>query len=235
MFVPHDYDGKKAYPVILFLHGAGETKGGKKMPVEVGIGPAIKKRGEDVPVHRRHPAGREAAGRPTADDGKRALAMLDEVMKEYKIDPKRVYLTGLSMGGFGTWSLAAHHPDRWAAIVPDLRRRRPEGGREDQGHPVLGVPRRRGHGRQGGPVAGHDRGAEEGRRQAEVHRVPGGRAQLVGHGLRARTSCTPGCWSRRRSELTQAHGRRVPWASSVHPYPFRRPSMSKPVEPPRRS
>ena len=49
---------------------------------------------------------------------KKALAMLDEVMKEYKTDSKRVYLTGLSMGGAGTWSVAAAHPDRWAAIVP---------------------------------------------------------------------------------------------------------------------
>src|SRR5206468_3124323 len=38
--------------------------------------------------------------------------------KEYKVDPKRVYLTGLSMGGYGTWSLATAYPDRWAAIVP---------------------------------------------------------------------------------------------------------------------
>jgi predicted peptidase len=44
--------------------------------------------------------------------------MLDEVMKEYKVDAKRQYLTGLSMGGAGTWSVAAAHPDRWAAIVP---------------------------------------------------------------------------------------------------------------------
>src|SRR5919201_1026220 len=53
-----------------------------------------------------------------SDDGKRALAMLDATVKEYNGDPKRVYLTGLSMGGFGTWSLAAAHPEKWAAIVP---------------------------------------------------------------------------------------------------------------------
>ena len=40
------------------------------------------------------------------------------VQKDYKIDDKRLYLTGLSMGGAGTWSLAAKYPDRWAAIVP---------------------------------------------------------------------------------------------------------------------
>jgi predicted peptidase len=44
--------------------------------------------------------------------------MLDEVMKEYKVDPKRQYLTGLSMGGMGTWSIATAMPDRFAAIVP---------------------------------------------------------------------------------------------------------------------
>src|SRR5207247_7419399 len=49
VFIPHSYDGKKELPVILFLHGAGETKGGKKEPVEVGIGPAIKKHEKSFP------------------------------------------------------------------------------------------------------------------------------------------------------------------------------------------
>src|SRR5438477_13184796 len=46
LFVPADYKGDKPYPLILFLHGAGEREGGKKAPVEVGIGPAITKLGE---------------------------------------------------------------------------------------------------------------------------------------------------------------------------------------------
>ena len=48
----------------------------------------------------------------------RARDILEEVEKDYKTDKKRVYLTGLSMGGFGTWSFAAAHPKRWAAIAP---------------------------------------------------------------------------------------------------------------------
>jgi predicted peptidase len=123
VFVPKDYDGTKEYPVILFLHGAGETKGGKnkkegKMPVEVGIGPAIKKREKDFPFVVVIPRAEGFGWGATTNNGKRAIAMLDEVMKEYKIDAKRQYLTGLSMGGAGTWSFAAAHPDRWAAIVP---------------------------------------------------------------------------------------------------------------------
>jgi predicted peptidase len=50
-----------------------------------------------------------------ADD---VMANLDHVIATYKGDPKRVYLTGISLGGFGTWYLAAHHPEKFAAIAP---------------------------------------------------------------------------------------------------------------------
>jgi predicted peptidase len=123
VFVPKDYDGKKEYPVILFLHGAGETKNPKatkqgKMPVEVGIGPAIKKREKDFPFIVVIPQAEGFGWGADTANAKRALAMLDAVMKDYKVDPKRQYLTGLSMGGMGTWSVAVAHPDRFAAIVP---------------------------------------------------------------------------------------------------------------------
>jgi predicted peptidase len=123
VFVPHDYDGKKEYPVILFLHGAGETKNPKakkegKMPVEVGIGPAIKKQEKTFPAIVVIPRAEGFGWGADTANAKRALAMLDATMKEYKTDPKRVYLTGLSMGGMGTWSIATAEPDRFAAIVP---------------------------------------------------------------------------------------------------------------------
>lgn len=118
VFVPAAYNGTKEYPVILFLHGAGETKGGSKQPVEVGIGPAIKKREKDFPFITVIPQSEKRTWKAESDDGKRAIAILDAVMKDYKCDPKRQYLTGLSMGGFGTWSLAAAYPDRFAAIIP---------------------------------------------------------------------------------------------------------------------
>jgi predicted peptidase len=117
LFVPRGYKGDKAYPLILFLHGSGERVGGTKEPVEVGIGSAIKKREKDFPCLVIFPRA-EKTWRADSADGKRALAILEEVEKEYKIDGKRVYLTGLSMGGYGTWSLAVAKPDKWAAIVP---------------------------------------------------------------------------------------------------------------------
>ena len=45
-------------------------------------------------------------------------ALLDDVVGKYRVDKDRIYVTGLSMGGFGTWSLAAAHPERFAAIAP---------------------------------------------------------------------------------------------------------------------
>ena len=121
VFVPKDYDGTKEYPTILFLHGAGETKSTKKdakMPVEVGIGPAIKKREKDFPFIVVIPQAENFGWAADTKNAKRALAMLDDVQKEYKTDAKRQYLSGLSMGGMGTWSIAMAHPDRFAAIVP---------------------------------------------------------------------------------------------------------------------
>jgi predicted peptidase len=122
VFVPHDYSSKKAYPLILFLHGAGERGDDGQLPAMQGIangGIKFKNNEKTFPFVVVFPQckvkGKWKAGGP---DANRALAILDEVQKSYKIDDKRLYLTGLSMGGYGTWSLAAAHPDKWAAIAP---------------------------------------------------------------------------------------------------------------------
>jgi predicted peptidase len=118
LFVPHDYKKDKPTPLILFLHGAGETKGGKKMPVEVGIGEAIKKREKSFSCITIIPQAPVRGWQYGGESAKMALGILADVEKNYTVDPKREYLTGLSMGGFGTWSIASNMPDKWAAIVP---------------------------------------------------------------------------------------------------------------------
>ena len=125
VYVPESYDGSKPLPVILFLHGAGETKGGGKMPIEQGLmnghmQKQIKKFPAIVVVPQAEAVKSGVLGRwnPANPDGKRAVAMLDATIKDYKCDASRQYLTGLSMGGFGTWAMAAAYPDRWACIVP---------------------------------------------------------------------------------------------------------------------
>src|SRR5262249_17824040 len=118
LFVPHDYKGDKAYPLILFLHGSGESGTDGKKQVAVGLGPALKKHEKAFPFLVVFPQSQKYSWQADSQDSQRAIAILDEVMKSYKVDPQRVYLTGLSMGGSGTWSLAAKYPGRWAAIVP---------------------------------------------------------------------------------------------------------------------
>lgn len=118
LFVPPGYDPEKVYPVILFLHGAGETGTDGKKQSTVGLGKVVKKKEKDFPAIVVFPQSQKGGWGANSAEGKRALAILDAVCKEYKTDAKRVYLTGLSMGGFGTWSIAAAHPDRWAAIAP---------------------------------------------------------------------------------------------------------------------
>jgi predicted peptidase len=118
VFVPEGYQGDKAYPLILFLHGAGETGTDGEKQVKVGLGPAIKKHAKTFPFIAVLPQSQKRTWKADSADGKRALAILAEVRKEFKVDPKRIYLTGLSMGGFGTWSMAVAYPEKWAAIVP---------------------------------------------------------------------------------------------------------------------
>ena len=61
--------------------------------------------------------------------------LLDEVSANYRVDPDQVYVTGLSMGGFGTWSLAMHSPQRFAAIVPICG-----GGDENRAKEIAHIP-----------------------------------------------------------------------------------------------
>jgi len=117
VYVPDGYDGTKTFPVVLFLHGAGERGDDGVVPAQVGIGPAIFNRPGGLPAIVVFPQARRtwAAGSP---DSAAALQALDDVMAAYKTDPKRVVLTGLSMGGRGSWDLATAQPERFAAVVP---------------------------------------------------------------------------------------------------------------------
>ena len=117
VYVPEGYDESKTYPVILFLHGSGERGDDGIVPAQVGLGPAIYNRSGGIPAIVVFPQARRtwSAG---SNDSQAAIKALDDVMTVYKTDAKRVILTGLSMGGQGSWDLATAMPDRFAAVVP---------------------------------------------------------------------------------------------------------------------
>src|SRR5262249_30519329 len=118
LFVPYDYDGTRPFPLIVFLHGAGQTGTDGRNQIRVGLGPVIKRQENTFAFLAVFPQSHKGGWVAGSEDAKRVLAILDEVQKDYRVDTTRVYLTGISMGGEGTWSLAAAHPRRWAAIVP---------------------------------------------------------------------------------------------------------------------
>jgi predicted peptidase len=113
LYLPKDYDRKESWPLLLFLHGAGE-RGDNLDLVKVHGPPKLIGAGKDFPfivVSPQCPNGRWWEPLELA-------ALLDEIVEKHKVDQDRIYVTGLSMGGFGTWSLAAYQPKRLAAIVP---------------------------------------------------------------------------------------------------------------------
>lgn len=109
----YDADPNKKWPVILFLHGAGE-RGTDVQKVTVHGPPKLRKQGQDLPFIIVSPQC------PTDEtwQSEALLGLLDHVLEAHRADPQRVYLTGLSMGGFGSWGLLARHPDRFAAVAP---------------------------------------------------------------------------------------------------------------------
>ena len=117
VYVPADYASKPTWPAILFLHGAGERGDDGLLQTNVGLAPAIRQNPSRYPaivVFPQVPRDSQWVGTP-AD---MAIAALQQTMREFHVDPSRVYLTGLSMGGHGTWYVAYRHPELFAAVVP---------------------------------------------------------------------------------------------------------------------
>lgn len=115
LYLPHDYrtEHRAKWPLLLFLHGSGES-GDDLSRVKLHGPPKLIEAGQDLPFIVVSPQAKETFGWDTATLG----ALLDKVERQYRVDPDRIYVTGLSMGGFGTWAMAAAFPNRFAAIAP---------------------------------------------------------------------------------------------------------------------
>jgi predicted peptidase len=116
VYVPRDFDRSRAWPVVLFLHGSGERGSDGVRATQIGAAAAIRHTPEQVPAIVVFPQA-PVETRWLEEPADAAMAALDRAMAEFHGDPKRVYLTGLSMGGYGTWHLALAHPGRFAALV----------------------------------------------------------------------------------------------------------------------
>ena len=114
LFLPAHYGREtRRWPLLLFLHGAGER--GDSLPLVLVHGPLKPgARQPDLPFI--------VAAPQVPDGGTWQTDVLDAVLADvtarYAVDPDRIYLSGLSMGGFGTWKMAIRYPHRFAAIAP---------------------------------------------------------------------------------------------------------------------
>lgn len=116
VYVPYEYDPKQPWPLILFLHGAGERGDDGLAQSAIGIGQAIRLHPERFPAIVVMPqCPKDVWWDRCLDDVAMAL---EQTRAEYNTDPNRIYLTGLSMGGYGTWIYGALEIDTFAALMP---------------------------------------------------------------------------------------------------------------------
>jgi predicted peptidase len=121
LFTPHDYMSGQPSPLLLFLHGLGESGDGDY--------PLLKKHGPPklaesfdrfpfVTVSPQCPVPAARTDIPSAWQPAVLMALMEHVGARMTIDRQRIYVTGLSMGGFGTWRLVMTYPDKFAAAIP---------------------------------------------------------------------------------------------------------------------
>jgi predicted peptidase len=135
LWIPRGYDAKKKYPLILFLHGAGERgddnqkqlahpdvlhwvreKYAKEHPSFL-VAPQCPAGAKWVDVNWWQVPHHQTPPQP-AEPMRLTMELLDALQKEFSIDPDRIYVTGLSMGGYGTFDLLVRRPNYFAAAVP---------------------------------------------------------------------------------------------------------------------
>ncbi len=119
LYLPPGYrQGKAKWPLILFLHGAGERGDDLSQVAIHGPPKLVAKKGQALPFVIVSPQCPKDEWWNNKLQTATLESLLDDVVSRYRIDTRRIYITGLSMGGFGTWTLAAAHPDQFAAIAP---------------------------------------------------------------------------------------------------------------------
>lgn len=117
LYLPKNYKSDGKFPLMLFLHGRGESFGPLSLVKKWGP-PRMVERGEHLPFIVVSPqCPRKESWRQPRQQAA-LVKLLGHITKKYAVDQDRVYLTGLSMGGYGSWRLAADHPDRFAAVAP---------------------------------------------------------------------------------------------------------------------
>ncbi len=119
LYLPKEYDATsdKKWPFVFFLHGRGESNGPLSLVAKWGPR-RFAARGDDLPFVLVSPQCPRSDSWSRESQQNLLVELLDAMLDKHQVDQDRVYLTGLSMGGYGSWRMAADHPQRFAAVVP---------------------------------------------------------------------------------------------------------------------
>lgn len=143
VYLPAGWTPDQKWPVIVFLHGGDERGADGVKPTQVGLGPVAHASGGRFPFIVVFPQCPRSSFWAFPEMKARVLEALDDTLRAFSGDPERVYLTGNSMGGFGTWIIGAQHPERFAALVPICGGvRPPRGGKLPPNAPFRDAPDR---------------------------------------------------------------------------------------------
>jgi predicted peptidase len=114
-----EWDGSKRYPLVIWLHGSGSSGSDNQAQMGGATGVFTKKENQaERPCFVLAPQCPDAAIGWNKEVAGKLMALIADIVEKLPVDPARLYLTGSSMGGFGTWSLAAKYPDVFACAVP---------------------------------------------------------------------------------------------------------------------
>ena len=126
---PRKVDANTQYPLLIFLHGSGERGNDNekhikhikemvtlnanrmKYPCFV-VAPQCPEKSKWIEAYN------TALSAKPAKPMQMFISLLEKILKEYPVDPSRIYITGVSMGGYGTWELISRYPEKFAAAVP---------------------------------------------------------------------------------------------------------------------
>jgi predicted peptidase len=116
VFVPPTYVPNRPWPVIVYLHGVGENGTDGEKHLKVGLPAYVQANEATFPAFVIAPQCK-GPWKYVGDDEQLIMDSIVAAQREWRIDSKRIYLTGLSQGGCSTFDLGAKYADRWAALV----------------------------------------------------------------------------------------------------------------------
>ena len=147
LFIPRDYDPRRSYPLVVYLHGSGGLGSDnlKQISSANAYGPRFFM---SQAVQSKHPAlilapqapngtawSSSGPGSTLSFPARLMVEIVQALQREYSIDASRLYITGQSLGGFGTWDIITRRPDLFAAAAPLCG-----GGRPDAAKAIKHIP-----------------------------------------------------------------------------------------------